>query len=362
MQTRAGLFIATLKAAHSLIIALAVAGNAAADVTTQPAQPATSPAAESTTARGEEVVSCDALAAKAAAAAGPADRCEALLKVARCILDTECSIALTRELCGTGTEGVSMRAAATKALAQLESAEKALEETKLDDETAEEARGCISVLRTFATVFQSLGEVPTTGPARDELLTACAALAEYFDDPRGGVAEAAKLWQGVAYRRAGRTERALQVLRPVLTAPGARRVGLWSRLERCRALGDQREYAAAVALTLRLSARVDAWFEEEDAATRRQAADSVRWVRISLLRDWARKLKEDGLDERAKEAEEDADRVLGSDAWPPGVDQWLSVGPPVPGLPEVSVKATSPTTSKEQETGDEERDEERRKE
>jgi len=112
-------------------------------------------------------------------------------------------------------------------------------------------------------------------------------------------------------------------------------------MERCRALGDQGDHAAAVALNLRLSARVDAWFEEADPTTRRQAADSVRWVRIELLRDWARRLKEDGLEDRATEAEEDANRLLGSGPWPPGSDRWLSLGPPIAELPECRIEATS---------------------
>lgn len=341
MPTRTSLGLSILDNTRLLIAVLALTVKpsiVAADVSTQPAHPTTSQSVEAST---EDSPSCEALVARADNAKAPSDRCRASLEAARCILVSQCSSALTRELCGAADEGVLLRDAAYKALAHLTAAEKALEEADFGEENADELRACMELMRTFATVFGALGGAPTTGPARDELLTACGGLAEYFDDPRSGVSEAAKLWQGVAYRRAGRFERALQVLRPVLSVPGARRIGLWARMERCRALGDQGDYAAAVALNLRLSARVDAWFEEEDPTTRRQAADSVRWVRIELLHDWARRLKKDGLDDRATEAEEDADRLLASDAWPPELDRWLSLGPPVADLPECKVEPAS---------------------
>jgi hypothetical protein len=331
-----------------IVFALALETSIAEpDVSTRPAQPTSSQATEEP---AKDSVSCEALEAKAADAEKPAERCQAALDAARCILESQCSMALTQELCEAKGEEAGLREAASRVLTHLASAKKTLEEAGVDEDRAEEVRSCIEILRTFATVFQSLGNVPTTGPARDELLAACSALAEYFDDPRGGVGEAAKLWQGVAYRRGGRSERALQVLRPMLSVPVARRIGLWTRLERCRALGDKGDYAAALALALRLSARVDAWFEEEDATTRRQAADSVRWVRIALIRDWARRLEKDGMPERAKEADEDADRLLGSDTWPPTVDRWLGVGSPVGRFPDCKVSTTSRPADEKQES------------
>lgn len=341
MQIRASLGHFILETIRPLIAMSALmlrASIAVGDVSTQPARPTTSQSVEGS---GEVPTSCEALEAKAASAGSPAALCEASLEAARCILDSQCSMALSGELFGATDQGTLLRESASQVLGHLTAAEKTLEESEFEKEGAEELRACIDLLRTFATVFQALGDAPTTGPARDKLLSACSGLAEYFDDSRRGVGEAAKLWQGAAYRRAGRAERALQVLRPVLSVPGARRLGLWARMERCRALGDQGDHAAAVALNLRLGARVDAWFEEEDQSTRRQAADSVRWVRIELLRDWARRLKKDGLDDRATEAEEDADRLLGSDPWPPEIDRWLSLGPPIADLPECRVEATS---------------------
>lgn len=277
---------------------------------------------------------------KAQAATEPIAKFRTSIDAARCILLSQCGPALSRELCGM-TEPTRLRAAASKALAHIERAEAAVEKASLGDDAAGEAQECVDLLRTFAAVFNVLDAAPTSDPARDEMLAACAGLAAYFDDTRTGIAEAAKLWQGVAYRRAGKPGRALQVLRPAITVPTPRRICFWARLERCRALGDHGDHAAALALSLRLSARVDAWFEEEDRSTRQQAADSVRWIRIELLRDWARHLEKEGLKDRAKEAKADADQLLASDPWPAAEDRWLSLGPPLADLPDCHVEATS---------------------
>jgi tetratricopeptide (TPR) repeat protein len=286
-------------------------------------------------------ISCDALERKAASEEEPTARCQASLQAARCLLVSTCSTALSNELGAGSDPDKSLRESASRALKLLDTAVAELEKAHLKDESAAGVQECIELLRAFATLFRALGSVPTTGPAHDELLSACGGLAGYFEDPRTGISEAAKLWQGVAYRRAGKPERALQVLRPALSVPASRRLGFWARLERCRALADRGDFAAALALGLRLSARVDAWFEEEDQTTRRQAADSVRWIRVELLRAWSRRLGEEGQKERAKDAQEDADHLLGAETWPVSADRWLSLGPPVADLPDCHIEPTS---------------------
>ncbi len=306
--------------------------------------PATSQSATTQADLGEQP--CADLENKAAAARDASMICRASIDTARCILSTACSDSLTHELTGIAVSDGRLREDASKALTCLDRAETALEQMHANAEAIDEARECIELLRSFATAFRALGAAPTTGPARDELLTACSELAGYFDDARVGIAESAKFWQGVAYRRAGRPDRALQVLRPAISVPASRRIGLWARLERCRALADQGDYAAALALNLRLSVRVGAWFEEEDPTTRRKAVDSVRWVRIELFNRWSQYLKQNGQTELAVEAQADADRTLGSDPWPVGQDRWLDLGPPVSDLPECLVATTRrPTTS-----------------
>lgn len=308
-----------------------------------PANPATRPSAASQAALGEEP--CAELEKQAAAAREAPLICRDSIETARCILSTACSDSLTHELCGAAESDEGLREDAARALACLDRAEAALGRMHTTAE-ADEARECIEMLRSFAKVFRALGAAPATGPSRDGLLAACSDLAGYFDDSRIGIAESAKLWQGVAYRRAGRPDRALQVLRPAISVPASRRIGLWARLERCRALADQGDYAEALAMNLRLSVRVDAWFEDEDPTTRRQAVDSIRWVRIELLKRWGEHLKQNGQTERAAEAEADADRMLGSDSWPVEPDRWLGLGPPVADLPDCLAATTSrPTTA-----------------
>jgi hypothetical protein len=166
-------------------------------------------------------------------------------------------------------------------------------------------------------------------------------LAVYLDDSSMAVVESTRLWVGHAYRRAARPERSLQVLRPIISAPVSRRIGFLARIERCRALGESGNQAAGIALCQRLGARVEAWFAEEDEATREKAADTVRLVRAELLRGWAEKLRAAGEDDSADQALSKAEELVGSGAVSPSPGRWLDLTESIAGLSDWGPGSTS---------------------
>lgn len=273
------------------------------------------------------------------------DELAARLAAARCILVERCAAPLTKVLYADAlkpsesSSSGSASADVAEALRYLVEAEAALPGpalSELDEEVRHELETCIEQLRAFAEMFAALLETSPESSAeqhRSRLIEACAGLSQFLDDPRGGVVDASRLWQGAAYRRAGRPDRALQVLRPVLAAPRASRLGLMARLERCRALADRGEYAAALALAGRVARRVEGWFEKESAPVRQQAVDAVRFVRVELYRMWAEKLRADGQEGRAEDADEAAARHLGDDTWPVDAGRRLALHESISDLP-----------------------------
>lgn len=263
-----------------------------------------------------------------AAIAAPTERSGAafafqLLEAARCIALTECAPLLTSELNASVRDRPRLAEAAGRILRYVAEAEKALDAAEMDQTDSDRADVCIDLFRSLGELFRAIAATDGSDASKKALMDSCIGLALYMDDPRGGVVEAARLWQGVGYRRAGRPDRALQVLRPAITPPTSRVVGLYARLERCRALADKGRFAAAIALALRLSGRVDAWFEQQDAQTRKAAADTVRRMRAQLLQDWATDLRKAGERDRAAEAEEEAHLLMGTDVNPSGAEDWL---------------------------------------
>ncbi len=292
---------------------------------------------------------CRELVVEAGRTGAPREQCQALLDSARCLLCRGCAPLLSAELIGGSTSHAELSLIASRGLQQLDLAAGLLPGIGANDKEIAQIEDCIELFHGFAAVFAALAEESGSEASRKALMDACIGLAMYMDDTRQGIVESAGLWQAVAYRRAGRPDRALQVLRPALATPSSRRIGFWSRVERCRALGDQKDFAAALALCLRLSSRVDAWFEEEDAATRRQVADTLRWLRIALLLDWAKNLRAAGADDEAAEAEADAQLLRGSDAYPPSADRWLLLAETIAECPECPLPeprpASKPTSS-----------------
>lgn len=220
------------------------------------------------------------------------------------ILTLDTAPALFRELCEDPVSRPVLTTAARRARERLDSAT-----TELNKLAATGLREGLEIqrdqLETFAILFASLGGLTNDPISQQRVITACGELAALFDVEDKRIAEAAKLWQGVAYRRAGRPDRALQVLRPVLNKPTSAVIGYWARLERARALGDEGQFAAGVALCLRLESLNSVWFKEGSevhAAARRTA----RQVRAALLNQWAKRLEATG---RAKAAQATANKA-----------------------------------------------------
>jgi len=204
-----------------------------------------------------------------------------------------------------------------------------------------EYRDRLEMLTAFHRLFTALATAPADDDtAARELLSACSRLAVFLDDSNSGVVESARLWLGAAYRRAGRPDRAIQILRPTLTPPADPRLGLHARLQRSLALGDAGLHAAGLSLCLKLDARVGRWFADE--ATADEARRLVRRTRIQLLRSWAATLRTANAASQAREAEARAD-ALGAEgdatARPADV---LRLEVTVSGLPEWSDETIGP--------------------
>lgn len=284
---------------------------------------------------------CRELEVGIAAAADPLAASRACIEAGRCVLVRQCAGPLSARLAGCDETGESLVSSASAGLALLDQAASLLKTVRGDSDEVGELTGQVEMLRAFGEMFAAMGADGSREEVSKRLLSACNLLAPYLDDPDEGIVESAKLWQGAAYRRAGRPDRALQVLRPAVDVPASRRIGVLARLERCRALGDTGSHAAGIALCHRLAARVDAWLTEEDEATRKRASDAVRYVQAALLRDWAMKLRREGQEERASQAEREARRVLGADVWPPGCDRWLLLDESIKGVSKTETPATS---------------------
>jgi tetratricopeptide (TPR) repeat protein len=231
------------------------------------------------------------------------------------ILSEECAGPLGRELCGDSGALAELARKGRDALKLIVDTRKLLnKEPVSEDASTEHVQEQLDRLEQFGEVFACLGELEDSEEARKKLIGACGGLAAYLDDPNPAVVEAAKLWQGVAYRRAGRVDRALQVLRPVLTKPADAETGFWLRVERCRALADRGDTAAGIALCLRLEKRVVDWFDEDQKEQRIAAQNTLRQLRANLWKRWSQQLKTAGkikdADEAATEARTLAESII----------------------------------------------------
>ena len=225
---------------------------------------------------------CADLVVEIGAADAPIERANAGLAAAQCLLTRTSAPILTRLVAVQSVRRDDLLRCSDESLKLIESASRELDAAELDDDEKYEKLEALDRLRAFAEMFAALAADPDADDTKRRLTDACIGLALYADDPREQIVESAKLWQAVAYRLAGKPDRALQVLRPVLETPSARTIGFYSRVTRCRALADRQDYAAAIALALRLEPRVDAWFDDRDRTTRKFVADSMRWLKIEL--------------------------------------------------------------------------------
>lgn len=270
----------------------------------------------------------------------------ASLAEAQRILVSRCAPFLSDRCTRSTDAGKELTRCAGEGLALLDRASATLSQADdgVDADATMNMKDRIDLLRAFGEMFIALGRNPTSTDYGKHLIRACNGLAIYLDDENPQVVESAKLWLGVAYRRAERPKRALQVLRPTLTAPANPTIGLTARLQHCLALGDQGDYVAGIALCSRISARVETWFAHNDEAVREQAADAVRFARIELYRGWATSLRATGQADRAKAAETSAKGLIGSTPYPPPANRRLSLRESIAGLNGMNAVPESPTT------------------
>lgn len=251
--------------------------------------------------KGEPQSAANVTEGAVAGAAAAERRLREHLSTAHRILTIEIAPALSRELCEDRSSRDELGRIARMAEQHLVEARQEL--AKLADSDSRDALEAeVDQLASFATLFASLGSLTDDPATQNRVVAACGDLAAWFDIEDKRISESAKLWQGAAYRRAGRSDRALQVLRPVLVEPASPVIGYWARLERARALGDEKRFAAGVALCLRLERLTSTWFKEgseEHAAARRTGQQ----VRAALLNQWAKQLKAQGRDRAAGAAE-----------------------------------------------------------
>jgi hypothetical protein len=241
----------------------------------------------------------------------PPDRCRAYLARARCILVVRCAPLLSKGLAVDGNWDDELSRAAGLGIAAADAAATAIQEAEKEDKNQDlsSLETQVELLRAFGKLFAALGEDPAKSATKNALLEACDGLAAYLDDSDLGIVESARLWQAVAYRRAGKADRALQILRPALTPPSRARIGFWNRIQRCRALADRGEHAAAISLSLQLSTRVGAWLDDEPPAARRQAVQTIDQLRADLYQGWADRIRKDGKTTQADAASQQADEI-----------------------------------------------------
>ncbi len=266
---------------------------------------------------------------------------ERLLADGRRMIVTDAARDLSRIVHGLEVDGEALRGRIREAVRRLEAAEAASE----SDGAAEEAaivQDHVEVLRAFAEVFEAIAASEDSAASRRRLTEAGIQLAAYADDPNEGIAESAAFWQSVAYRHAGRIDRALQLISPRLAKPQRGRLRLLGQMQRCRALAQTGSHVAALSLAMKLEVRIPSWLGEAPSDVRRAAEVSLRWIRVAILRDWAQRLRESGDSELSQEAERRAKTLLADDAWPPPEDGWLHLEESIAGLDEWDRPAEPP--------------------
>lgn len=237
-----------------------------------------------------------------------------------------------------------------KAFSHLDSADRLLDEVESKNKAADtvELRRRSELLRAFGRAFSALSESTDSEESRQRLIDACGELAPYVDDDNKQVSESAKLWQVVAYRRADKLDRALQVARPVLSPPATPTIGLYLRIERCRALAEKGDYVAAISLGARIAARVESWFEGGDESRRSAVMDMVKALQADLYRKWADRLRADGNVERAEAAAEESRKATPRDER----NAALVLDEAIAGIPELTDVSFKPAEDDDEEPGE----------
>ncbi|MBX3396074.1 MAG: hypothetical protein KF841_11975 [Phycisphaerae bacterium] len=265
----------------------------------------------------------------------PIARAHAFIVAARCLIVDECAAPLSVELCWSARPAPSLGELLSRAEACLASAESSLRaaDASADEAVVRRLADRLEMLRSFARLFSAMADLDAGSEvSRSRLIDAGVGVSTYLDDPNAAVAQSARLWQGVAYRRAGRPDRSLQILWPAIGSLSSNRLDFFARVERCRALADQKRYVAALALAVKLEEHLDECMKPEDVRAR--AADSLRWARIIIYRRWSETLRAEGKNQRARSAESSAAGLQGGDPDPLPSDRWLQLTETIAGLPD----------------------------
>ena len=289
---------------------------------------------------------CNVLVQVMVNAATPLARVQRGLAAARCAIVLECAGPLTRELHGLVPNREALASGVATGKDCLKVVAEALQQFPdgFDEDRRRILQDRVDMLRAFADLFAALGAADGSQRATARLTDACIGLAVFVDDANLGIAESAKLWQGVAYRRAGRADRTLNLLRPAIGSLRSSRVDFFTRMERCRALTDEGRFVAAQSLAMRLEKRVNTWLVKEDDSARKRAADGLRLLRGESYMRWAADLRKRGEEERAKGAEDEMRRVMGDASLLPTLDDVLQIDQTIAGLPDWKITEPAPTT------------------
>lgn len=270
-----------------------------------------------------------------------------LIEQARKAIVLDCAAPLSNELCWTAKPDAKLADAVRRAISELDNAARAVTDLpdSVDADVKRSLESRIELLRAFADIFTAIASFDDSSAGRDRLIDACINVSVYLDDKSPGVAESAKLWQGVAYRKAGRPDRTLQLLWPAIGNISSNRVDFYARIERCRALLERGQHVSALALAVKLNERLDEWMKNESEETKSQARDTLIWVRVAIHRDWAESLRKNGETARAKTADEAAEKLLGEHPFPAPPGRWLRLSESIAGLPEWTPTKASSATS-----------------
>ena len=327
-------------------------------VAAQPAAPSSEPAAARSAAEPSSQPAepgdwtkgpCGSFAKRLEEASTPLEECGVRLLIARCVLVEQCAPRLSARCFSPAQRDEVLAGLTSDGLAMLDLAAAALDRARSksspesDADTLSDLEDRIGMLRAFGELFAAMADDPSSEAGKTGLLSACNRLAVQLDSENPKVAGSAKLWMAVAYRMAGRADRAAQLVRPMLGKPGDPAIDLAARLQHCLAMGDQGEYVAALGLSLRLKARAERWFADEERVTRRRAMAAIRFTRVELLRGWAEKLRAADETGRAAAAQALADKLLGADSWPPAIERRLILTESIAGLPSWETEAQPPT-------------------
>lgn len=146
---------------------------------------------------------------------------------------------------------------------------------------------------TLAVLSDAL-RVVLIPPAGDEGLAESrrvgSALSRVLEYPEPAMVEAAILWQAYLRSRQGDPGRVMALLPRALAEPSAERMpyAFYTRLFRCRLLGQQGWYATSLATLMQLEERCIVWFDQE--SQQKAALRTVEFARLRTLADWHQSL------------------------------------------------------------------------